>query len=100
MRFQQAIEQFSKLDSKTERYYFFHMKITSKGQITIPQHFRKSYRLHPQTEVEFTAGTEGVIIRPARSPNQKFKDWLARARGSATKGFTTNEVMEITRGED
>ena len=29
------------------------MRITSKGQVTIPQHIREELGLHPNTEVEF-----------------------------------------------
>ncbi len=76
------------------------MKITSKGQITIPQRFRERYLLHPQTEVEFVAAEQGVIIRPARTPKRRFREWLDQARGSATEPITTDEVMKLTRGED
>lgn len=76
------------------------MKITSKGQVTIPQEFRERFRLHPQTEVEFSAGEQGVVIRPARTPQRRFREWLDQARGSATEKITTDEVMKLTRGED
>lgn len=88
------------LDGKTRKYYFPAMKITSKGQITIPQEFRERYLLHPQTEVEFSAGEQGVVIRPARTPRRRFREWLDQARGSATVKITTDEVMNLTRGED
>ena len=76
------------------------MKITSKGQVTIPQEMRERYRLHPQTEVEFAASELGVVIRPARTPQRRFKEWLDLAKGSATVKITTDEVMQLTRGED
>lgn len=76
------------------------MKITSKGQVTIPQEMRKRFGLHPQTEVEFASSEEGVVIRPARTKRGRFRDWIARARGSATANRTTDEVMRLTRGED
>ena len=76
------------------------MKITSKGQVTIPQEMRERFGLHPQTEVEFASGDDGVLIRPARTKKGRFREWLARARGSATTGITTDEVMRLTRGED
>lgn len=76
------------------------MRITSKGQVTIPQEMRERYRLHPHTEVEFAPGELGVVIRPARTPKRRFREWLERARGSATVKITTAEVMQLTRGED
>jgi AbrB family looped-hinge helix DNA binding protein len=76
------------------------MKITSKGQVTIPQEMRERYGLHPQTEVEFATGDGGVMIRPARTRKGRFREWIARARGSATVKMTTDEAMQLTRSED
>ena len=76
------------------------MKITSKGQVTIPQEMRRRFGLHPQTEVEFASSEGGVLIRPARTKRGRFREWIARARGSATVKSTTDEVMRLTRGED
>ncbi|CAN5183678.1 AbrB/MazE/SpoVT family DNA-binding domain-containing protein [soil metagenome] len=76
------------------------MKITSKGQVTIPQELRERYGLHPATEVEFAGGEGGVVIRPARTKKGQFREWLAKARGSATVSVTTDAVMQMTRGED
>lgn len=76
------------------------MKITSKGQVTIPQEMRERYGLHPQTEVEFATGDGGVVIRPARTKKGRFREWMTRARGSATMKISTDEAMRMTRGED
>jgi AbrB family looped-hinge helix DNA binding protein len=75
------------------------MKITSKGQVTIPPEMRERYGLHPQTEVEFEKGEGGVVIRPARTKKARFREWLEKARGSATGKVGTDEVMRLTRGE-
>jgi AbrB family looped-hinge helix DNA binding protein len=88
------------LASLTWRYYFFRMKITSKGQVTIPQEMRERHGLHPQMEVEFASGEGGVVIRPARTQKGRFREWLVKARGSATGRLTTDEVMRLTRGEE
>ncbi len=90
----------SLFDGKTLEYYLSLMKITSKGQVTIPQEFRERFRLHPNTEVEFFAGEHGVVIRPMRTPQRQFREWLDQARGSATKKISTDEVMKLTRGEE
>ena len=42
------------------------MRLTSKGQVTIPQEIRERLGLLPQTEVEFEIDGEAVRIRPAR----------------------------------
>jgi AbrB family looped-hinge helix DNA binding protein len=75
------------------------MRITSKGQVTIPQEMRERYGLRPQTEVEFTPADGGVMIRAARNRRARFREWVKRARGSATMRITTDEVMRLTRGD-
>ena len=79
------------------------MKVTVKGQITIPVALRERFGLRPGTEVEFVAGQETLQIK-ARKPSKKAARasqlWLAKAAGSATPGKTTNEIMAMTRGED
>ena len=47
------------------------MRITSKGQVTIPQHIREKLGLYPLTEVEFTIERGRAVLRPMRSANAK-----------------------------
>lgn len=79
------------------------MKVTIKGQITIPIALRERFGLNPGTEVEFVA-TEGTLQMKPRKRTRKtasaFDHWLAKAAGSAKKGMTTDEIMAMTRGED
>lgn len=82
------------------------MRLTSKGQLTIPQHIREQLGLHPGTEVEFDVVDDTVRIRKAATQDQRrqqVRAWLERVRGSArhTKvQLTTDEIMALTRGED
>jgi AbrB family looped-hinge helix DNA binding protein len=79
------------------------MKVTVKGQITIPLALRERFGLGPGTEVEFVA-TGGVLqVKPRKQASKAarpFDHWLAKAAGSAKPGMTTDEIMTITRGED
>jgi AbrB family looped-hinge helix DNA binding protein len=47
------------------------MRITSKGQVTIPQAIREKLGLHPNTEVEFTIESGRAVLRPARGAAAK-----------------------------
>ncbi len=76
------------------------MKITTKGQVTIPQELRVKFGLLPHTEVIFHGLKSGVVIRPARSRREAFHDWLKRATGAATVKISTDEIMKMTRGEN
>jgi AbrB family looped-hinge helix DNA binding protein len=79
------------------------MKVTVKGQVTIPIALRERFGLSPGTEVEFVAA-EGVLqVKPRKATRKAataFDQWLAKAAGSAKPGMTTDEIMAITRGED
>lgn len=76
------------------------MKLTSKGQVTIPQRLRKRYGLKPETEVVFEETVAGVLIKPAASGRvSQLKAAIRRSRGSAVIGSTA-ALMELTRGDD
>ena len=75
------------------------MKLTSKGQITIPQALRERFALHPRTEVAFEAAENGVLIKRAQSRREQFAAWVRKARGSATVKLSTDEIMRLTRDE-
>ena len=74
------------------------MRITSKGQVTIPQEIRLRLGLQPETEVEFdvvgnTARIRKVQGRPGRGPGL-----VERMRGRATTRLTTDQILALTRG--
>ena len=75
------------------------MKITTKGQVTIPHPLRERYGLAPDTEVSFEATDRGVLIRPARTRTEEMDRRLEKATGSATVPLSTDEIMRLTRGD-
>jgi AbrB family looped-hinge helix DNA binding protein len=74
------------------------MRITSKGQVTIPQEFREALGLLPYSEVEFELDGDTVRIRKATARSGRGAAILARMKGSATSRLTTDEIMKLTRG--
>lgn len=75
------------------------MRITTKGQVTIPQRFRLKFGLLPHTDVHFEEADGGVTIRPIVSKRALVTNRLRKARG-AVRGAGTDDVMRLTRGED
>ena len=45
------------------------MKVTIKGQITIPKRIRKRYGIHPGTEIEVADSHGEIVVRKAGSKN-------------------------------
>ena len=78
------------------------MRITSKGQVTIPVEIREKAGLLPGAEVDFELDGEGVRIVRARAPRGETRGQRAvrLLRGSATVRMTTDEIMALTRGEE
>ena len=74
------------------------MRITSKGQVTIPIEVRQIAGLLPHTEVEFVVKGNTVIIKKAENTQRRSRRVLTAMRGKATKGFSTDEIMALTRG--
>lgn len=76
------------------------MKLTVKGQVTIPQRLRKRYGLKPESEVIFEETPSGVLIKPASSDRMaQLEKALKESRGSAAIQSTA-ELMRLTRGDD
>ncbi len=74
------------------------MRLTSKGQVTIPLGIRKRLGLLPNTEVEFDVVGQSVRIRKARKQSRG-REIVEHLRGTGTSGMTTDEIMALTRGE-
>jgi antitoxin PrlF len=74
------------------------MRITSKGQVTIPQDIRENFGLLPDTEVEFVVEGNVVKIVKAHKQSSRGAAVVRALRGSATTRMTTDEIMALTRG--
>jgi AbrB family looped-hinge helix DNA binding protein len=76
------------------------MRITSKGQVTIPQHIREALGLLPHSEVEFALVGDSVQVRKKKGKKMGRGEMIvAHLRGRGNKRFTTDEIMAMTRGE-
>ena len=76
------------------------MRITSKGQVTIPVDLRESVGLLPDTEVAFERDGDGVRITKAKNRKKASRGarFVARLRGTGDVKMTTDEIMALTRG--
>lgn len=74
------------------------MRITSKGQVTIPQALREQFGLGAGAEVEVVAAEDGALVR-AVAPRSRGADLVARLRDRADGGLTADEVLQMTRGD-
>ncbi|MFT4166203.1 MAG: AbrB/MazE/SpoVT family DNA-binding domain-containing protein [Microlunatus sp.] len=75
------------------------MKLNSKGQVTIPAELRHKHGLHEGDEVDvIDDGGRLTVVR--RAGGESRGDRLVKhMRGRATTELTTDELMELLRGE-
>ena len=85
------------------------MRITSKGQVTIPQELRERHGFTPGTEVEFVE--DGAVlqlkktwVRPTpeeiRAHTKHLESFRKHFEEGPYGGMTTDEIMQLTRGDD
>ncbi|MEA2413505.1 MAG: hypothetical protein QOI58_162 [Thermoanaerobaculia bacterium] len=75
------------------------MRITSKGQVTIPQDVREQFGLLPDTEVDFVVKRNSVQLVKAKNPKKltRGEALVRQMRGKAGPGMSTDEIMALTR---
>jgi antitoxin PrlF len=74
------------------------MRLTSKGQVTIPQEIRDRLGLLPHTEVEFEIDGDAVKVRKVRGGSRRGRELVARMRGRGDTRLTTDDILALTRG--
>ncbi len=79
------------------------MRVTEKGQVTIPKEIRDRLNIGPGSEVDFIADDKGarlvVVSSGSEMSGDDFKAWLKSRSGSFdTGGMTADEFMEFLRG--
>jgi AbrB family looped-hinge helix DNA binding protein len=78
------------------------VRLTSKGQVTIPVEIREKLGLLPNSEVEFDIVGQTVRIRKVRktrAPGRRGKSLVARLRGRGSVRMSTDEILALTRDE-
>ena len=77
------------------------VRITSKGQVTIPQHLRERYGLMPETEVEFVEVSGDVVLRRAGPQSaDRAQRIVDRMVGAGRGTMSADEIIAISRGYD
>ena len=64
-------------------------RITSKGQVTIPNAMRKRYNITTQTRLEFVPEEEGILVKPAKDEGT-FREMA----GSASNRWKIAEMLK------
>ena len=73
------------------------MRITSKGQVTVPQDIRNKLGLLPNTEVEFELKGNVAVLKKSGVSSRRGRGLLQAMRGKASTRLSTDEIMALTR---
>jgi AbrB family looped-hinge helix DNA binding protein len=80
--------------------------VTAKGQVTIPRAIRDRKGIIAGTRLEVIEKDGDIVLRKARTAEQKqasddpeFDAYLDRVQGTMKIGMSTDEFMELLRGE-
>ncbi len=76
------------------------MRITTKGQVTIPQDIRERFGLLPHTEVRFQVDGERVYLEKETGGSTRGSELVRHMTGRSTVRLSTDEILALTRGEE
>ena len=75
------------------------MKITTRGQVTIPLNIREQLGLLPHSEVEFKVKGKKAYLHKISKRNTRGQAIIQRLRGKGTIKMSTDQIMSLTRGK-
>lgn len=75
------------------------MRITTKGQVTIPQDIREHFGLLPHTKVRFQVDGDRVYLEKEPGGSTRGIELVRHLTGRATVGLTTDEILALARGD-
>lgn len=81
------------------------MRVTSKGQVTIPRDLRDLAGIAPNSEVVFALDDGKIVITPRDNPRERadrerlasFLAALDRLEGTGDQSLAADDVMSLTR---
>ena len=75
------------------------MKVTTKGQVTIPAKLRDEYGFLPHSDLVWKRSKKGLILTKAKT-DSRGKGLVEHLTGSATLKMKTDDIMRLTRGDN
>jgi AbrB family looped-hinge helix DNA binding protein len=75
------------------------MRLNSKGQVTIPAELRRKHHLHEGDEVTVIEAADGLRIVRVAEAESRGERLVREMRGRATSAMSTEELMELLRGD-
>jgi len=75
------------------------VRVTDKGQVTIPKDLRDELGIGAGTEVEFERRDDSIVVRKVNSGPTRGRRLADQLRGRGDVRMTTDQIMALTRSE-
>ena len=75
------------------------MRVTEKGQVTIPKPLRDLLGIGAGTEVTFERADDAIVVRKVKTGPTRGRQIAERLRGRGDVGLTTDEIMALSRSD-
>lgn len=75
------------------------MRVTTKGQVTIPLAIRKKLNITPFSDVDFQVSEDGRVYIVKINGTEAVPGRFTRLKGIATVKMSTDEIMALTRSD-
>ena len=75
------------------------MRLNSKGQVTIPANLRERHGLHEGDELDVIDDGDTLRITRTQGSLSRGERLVRRIRGRATTSMSTDELLNLLRGE-
>jgi AbrB family looped-hinge helix DNA binding protein len=73
------------------------MRVSTKGQVTIPYEMRTKLGMLPCTEVDFILQDDGILIQKQHGSKRKGSKLLEQLSGKSRLNMSTEYIMKLTR---
>ena len=73
------------------------MRVTEKGQVTIPKELRDALGIGAGTEVSFERADDAIVVRKVEGGSNRGREMVNRLRGRGDVLLSTAEIMALTR---
>ena len=73
------------------------MRVTEKGQVTIPKELRDALGIGAGTEVAFERADDALVVRKVVGGSNRGREMVTSLRGRGDVRLSTEEIMALTR---
>ena len=73
------------------------MRVTEKGQVTIPKELRDAFGIGAGSEVAFEVADDVIVVRKVTTGATRGRQMADRLRGRGDVDMTTDQILALTR---